>query len=118
MDVFTLYNTHADLSVRSDQFGDFNESGNALTYSTGIVASITDGLNAVANFATSFRAPSLNDTTAVEVTNEGIDSPSPDLKSERGWTAEGGFKARYPWFIGSVILFHGRVSDLVTRVSR
>ncbi len=113
---YTLYNTHADLSVRDPQFEEFNESGNALTGSAGVVASIADGLNAVANFATSFRAPSLNDTTAVEVTNEGIDSPSPDLRSERGWTAEGGFKARYPWLIGSLTLFHGRVSDLVTRV--
>ena len=113
---FTRYNTNADLSVRSDQFGDFNESGNALTYSAGLVGSVTNGLNIVGNFATSFRAPSLNDTTAVEVTNEGIDSPSPDLESERGWTAEGGFKARYPWFVGSLTVFHGRVIDLVTRV--
>ena len=113
---YTLYNTHADLSVRDPQFEEFNQSGSALTGSAGVVASITDGLNAVANFGTSFRAPSLNDTTAVEVTNEGIDSPSPDLKSERGWTAEGGFKARYSWLIGSLTLFHGRVSDLVTRV--
>ena len=113
---FTRYNTNADLSVRSDQFGDFNESGNALTYSAGLVGSVTNGLNIVGNFATSFRAPSLNDTTAIEVTNEGIDSPSPDLESERGWTAEGGFKARYPWFVGSLTVFHGRVSDLVTRV--
>ena len=113
---FTHYNTNADLSVRSDQFGNFNESGNALTYSAGLVGSVANGLNIVGNFATSFRAPSLNDTTAVEVTNEGIDSPSPDLKSERGWTAEGGFKARYSWFVGSLTLFHGRVTDLVSRV--
>ena len=113
---FTLYNTHADLSVRSDQFTDFNESGNALTGSAGVVASVTEGLNVVGNFATSFRAPSLNDTTAVEVTNEGIDSPSPDLEPETGWTLEGGFKARYPGFIGSLTVFHGRISDLVTRV--
>ena len=113
---FTLYNTQADLSVRSDQFGDFNESGNALTGSAGLVASVTDGLNVVGNFATSFRAPSLNDTTAVEVTNEGIDTPSPDLESETGWTAEGGVKARYSWFIGSLTLFHSRINDLVARV--
>lgn len=113
---YTLYNTHADLSVRDPQFEEFNQSGDALTGSVGVVAGITEALNAVANFSTSFRAPSLNDTTAVEVTNEGIDSPSPDLRSERGWTAEGGIKARYPWLIGSLTLFHGRVSDLVTRV--
>ena len=114
---YTLYNTHADLSVRSDQFSDFNESGSALTGSAGVVASINDQLNVVGNFATSFRAPSLNDTTAVEVSNEGIDSPSPDLNPETGWTVEGGFKARYPNFIGSVILFHSRINDLVTRVA-
>ncbi len=114
---YTHYNTQADLSVRSDQFGDFNESGNALTGSAGVVAGITDGLNVVGSFATSFRAPSLNDTTAVEVTNEGIDSPSPDLESESGWTAEGGFKARYQEFIGSLTLFHSRINDLVTRVA-
>ncbi len=114
---YTHYNTQADLSVRSHQFGDFNESGNALTGSAGVVAGITDGLNVVGNFATSFRAPSLNDTTAVEVTNEGIDSPSPDLESETGWTAEGGFKARYQEFIGSLTLFHSRISDLVSRVA-
>ena len=113
---YTLYNTRADLSVRSDQFGNFNESGSALTGSAGIVASINDQLNVVGNFATSFRAPSLNDTTAVEVTNEGIDSPSPDLESETGWTVEGGLKARYPQFAGSLTLFHGRIKDLVTRV--
>ena len=113
---YTLYNTHADLSVRSDQFSDFSESGNALTGSAGVVASINDQLNVVGNFATSFRAPSLNDTTAVEVTNEGIDSPSPDLESETGWTIEGGLKARYPQFAGSLTVFHGRVNDLVTRV--
>ena len=113
---YTLYNTRADLTVRSDQFGNFNESGSALTGSAGIVASINDQLNVVGNFATSFRAPSLNDTTAVEVTNEGIDSPSPDLKSETGWTVEGGLKARYPQFAGSLTLFHGRIKDLVTRI--
>ena len=113
---YTLYNTHADLSVRSDQFSDFNESGSALTGSGGVVASINDQLNVVGNFATSFRAPSLNDTTAVEVSNEGIDSPSPDLNPETGWTVEGGLKARYPQFAGSLTVFHGRINDLVTRV--
>lgn len=113
---FTHYNTQADLSVRSNQFSAFNQSGNALTGSAGIVVSAADGLNIVGNFATSFRAPSLNDTTAVEVTNEGIDSPSPDLKSEAGWTAECGLKARYAQFIGSLTLFHGRIDNLVTRV--
>ena len=112
----TLYHTNADLAVRDSSFDEFDESGTALTGSAGVVVSVTDGLNLVGNIATSFRAPSLNDTTAVEVTNEGIDAPSPDLNSETGWTVEGGIKARYPQFIGSVTLFHSYINDLVTRV--
>ncbi|MBI1923571.1 TonB-dependent receptor [Candidatus Poribacteria bacterium] len=113
---FTLYGTDADLTVRDKSFGKFSESDQALTGSAGVVVGLTDGLNLVGNFATSFRAPTLNDTTAVTVTNQGVDAPSPDLKSETGWTVEGGFKARYPQFSGSVILFHSRINDLVTRV--
>ena len=112
----TLFHTNADLSLRKPSFDEFDESGNALTGSAGVVVGVADGLNLVGNVATSFRAPSLNDTTAVEVTNEGIDAPSPNLDPETGWTVEGGFKARYPQFIGSATLFHSRINDLVTRV--
>ena len=113
---FTLFHTNADLSIREPTFDEFDESGSALTGSAGVVVGVQEGLNIVGNFATSFRAPSLNDTTAVEVTNEGIDAPSPDLESETGWTVEGGVKARYSRFIGSVTLFHSRINDLVARV--
>lgn len=113
---FTRYHTTADLGTRAPSFGEFSDSGQALTGSAGIVIGLREGLNLVGNAATSFRAPSLNDTTAVEVTNEGIDAPSPGLQPEKGWTVEGGFKARYTHFIGSVTYYHSRITDGVTRV--
>ena len=113
---FTLFHTKADLSIREPSFAEYNESGNALTGNVGLVVSLTDQLNFVANVATSFRAPSLNDTTAVEVTSEGIDAPSPNIDSEKGWTVESGFKARSSWTIGSVTFFHCRINNLVTRI--
>ena len=112
----TFFHTKADLSIREPGFDEYNESGNALTGNAGLVVGLTDQLNFVANMATSFRAPSLNDTTAVEVTNEGIDAPSPGIDSEKGWTVESGLKARYPRIIGSITFFHSRINDLVTRV--
>jgi len=112
----TFFHTKADLSIREPGFDEYNESGNALTGNAGLVVGLTDQLNFVANVATSFRAPSLNDTTAVEVTNEGIDAPSPGIDSEKGWTVESGLKARYPRIIGSITFFHSRINDLVTRV--
>ena len=111
----TLYQTNADLSLRDESFDEFNEFDSSLTGSAGVVVSVTDSLNFVSSIATAFRAPSLNDTTAVEVTNEGVTAPSPDLGAERSWTLEGGLKAQYSHFSGALTVFHSRVNDLVAR---
>ncbi len=111
----TFYQTHADLSVRDKAFDAFNVFDNSLTGSAGVVVSLTESLNFVSNFGTAFRAPSLNDTTAVEVTNEGVTAPSPDLGPETSWTVESGLKAKHTYFRGALTLFHSRISGLVAR---
>ena len=111
----TFYQTNADLSVRDPVFDAFNVFDNSLTGSAGVVVGLTNYLNVVGNFGTAFRAPSLNDTTAVEVTNEGVTAPSPDLRPETSWTVEGGLKAQHSYFRGALTLFYSRVSDLVGR---
>ena len=113
----TFYQTNADLSLRDKSFDEFNAFDSSLTGSAGIVVGLTDSLNFVSSFGTAFRAPSLNDTTAVEVTNEGVTAPSPDLDAETSWTIEGGLKAKHSYFRGALILFHSRISGLVTRRS-
>ena len=111
----TFYQTNADLSVRDPAFDAFDVFDNSLTGSAGVVVSLTEYLNVVSSFGTAFRAPSLNDTTAVEVTNEGVTAPSPDLRPETSWTAEVGLKAQHNYFRGALTLFYSRVSDLVGR---
>ena len=111
----TFYQTNADLSVRDPAFDAFNVFDNSLTGSAGVVVSLTEYLNFVSTFGTAFRAPSLNDTTAVEVTNEGVTAPSPDLRPETSWTAEAGIKAKHTYFRGALTLFYSPVSDLVGR---
>ena len=111
----TLYQTNADLSIRDEAFEEFNELDSSLTGSAGLVVGITDFLNVVGSIGTAFRAPSLNDTTAVEVTNEGVTAPSPDLDAETSWTVEGGLKANHEYFRGALTLFHSKVNGLVTR---
>ena len=111
----TFYNTRADLSVRDPAFDEFNVFDNSVTGSAGVVVGLTEYLNFVSTFGTAFRAPSLNDTTAVEVTNEGVTAPSPDLRPETSWTAEAGLKAKHAYFRGAVTLFYSQVSDLVGR---
>ena len=111
----TLYQTNADLSIRDDAFDEFNEFDSSLTGSAAVVVGLTDYLNFVSSIGTAFRAPSLNDTTAVEVTNEGVTAPSPDLDAETSWTVEGGLKMKHDYFRGALTLFHSRVNGLVAR---
>ncbi len=111
----TFYQTNADLSVRDPAFDVFNKFDSSLTGSAGVVVGLTEYLNFVSSFGTAFRAPSLNDTTAVEVTNEGVTAPSPDLRPETSWTAEVGFKAQHAFFRGALTLFYSRVNGLVAR---
>lgn len=111
----TFYQTNADLSVRDPAFDVFNKFDSSLTGSAGVVVGLTEYLNFVSSFGTAFRVPSLNDTTAVEVTNEGVTAPSPDLRPETSWTAEVGFKAQHSYFRGALTLFYSRVSGLVAR---
>ena len=112
----TFYQTNADLSLRDESFDEFDDADNSLTGSAGIVVGLTESLNFVSSFATAFRAPSLNDTTAVEVTNAGVTAPSPDLAAETSWTIESGLKAKHAYFRGALTLFHSRINGLVTRV--
>ena len=112
----TFYQTNANLSLRDESFDEFDDAANSLTGSAGIVVGVTESLNFVSSFATAFRAPSLNDTTAVEVTNAGVTAPSPDLEAETSWTIEGGLKAKHAYFRGALTLFHSRINGLVTRV--
>jgi iron complex outermembrane receptor protein/hemoglobin/transferrin/lactoferrin receptor protein len=113
---FTHFKTKSDLSLRDPMFGVLESSGNALTGNAGMIFNLLKGLNLYASVAQGFRAPSLNDTTAVEVTNEGIDAPNPDLGSEKSLSLEAGIKFMKERFSGSVALYQMKISDLVTRV--
>ena len=113
---YTRFSTEADLSLKDPSFGKFESSGDALTGSVGMVYGITKNLNFVFNVGQGYRAPSLNDTTAVEVTNEGIDAPSPDLESERSAGIDVGLKTRLKNFFGSITYYYTFVDGLMTRV--
>ena len=114
---YTRYSTQADLSTRDPAFGQFESTGDAVTGSFGLVYGVTRSLNLVCNASQAFRAPSLNDTTAVEVTNEGIDAPSPDLDSERSVGIDIGLKTSTRHLSGSISYYFSRINGLVTRVA-
>ncbi len=113
---YTYYSTTSDLSIGDPTFGIFEDSGNAITGNIGAVFGIMDGLNLTFNVGQAFRAPNLNDTTAVAVTNEGIDAPSLDLEPEKSKGIDIGLKTQSRFFSGTVNYYFSRITGLVTRV--
>ena len=90
----TFYQTNADLRLRDPSFDEFNVFDNSLTGSAGVLVGLTDSLNFVSTFGTAFPRPRrLNDTTAVEVTNEGVSRHRALIwRPETSWTAESRFQ--------------------------
>lgn len=113
---YTQYATRSDLSIGDPTFGIFEDSGNAIIGNIGAVLGITKSLNLTFNAGQAFRAPNLNDTTAVAVTNEGIDAPSLDLEPEQSNGIDIGLKKRSKYFSGTINYYFNRVKGLMMRV--
>lgn len=113
---YTYYSTQSDLSISDPTFGVFEDSGSAIIGNIGAVFGIVDGLNLTFNAGQAFRAPNLNDTTAVIVTNEGIDAPSLDLEPEKSKGIDIGLKTRSRFFSGTINYYFSKITGLMARV--
>jgi outer membrane receptor protein involved in Fe transport len=114
---YTSFQTQADLSIKDPSFGEFKNSGDAVTGSFGLVYGVIKGLNLTFTAGQAFRAPSLSDTTAVKITNQAISAPNPDLKSERSSGIDVGIKTRSKYFSGSINYYFNRIKDSVTSIT-
>lgn len=112
----TYYSVNADLSLRDASFGRLQKSGSAMTGVASLSHEFLSGLRAYGSVGQGFRAPSLDDLAAVQVTNQGINAPSPDVKPERGLNLEAGIKWNRPRLGGSLTVYQNTLRGLmVTR---
>ena len=101
----TFYNVTSDLSLEDPSFGVLEKNGAALTGSASAAYEAAEGFKAFASIGSGFRAASIDDLTGVQITNQGIQAPSPDVAPERSVNAEIGLKARRKRFGGTAALF-------------
>ncbi len=91
-----------------------DEHWQALTGSTRVLRRLGEGLNVFAGLAQGFRAPNLSDLTS-ELTDSGIESPTPDLDPEHYLQFEVGAKLERDAWNGELVLFHTWVRDMIVR---
>jgi len=85
------------------------------TGSVALVYEVDPNVNLVGSVSEGFRAPGLDDLTALRATNQGVDVPSPGLAPETSWNYELGMKVNYPRLRGQVFGFWTYLDDLIVR---
>lgn len=94
-----------------------DERYQAVTGSLRLLYRVTENWNAIAGWGMGFRAPSLDDTTAINFVLSGsLDLPAEDLDPEKTHTFELGVRARYPVWEASAFVFYTILDDFIQRV--
>jgi len=109
----TRYSLNADLSLRDATFGKLEKSGSAVTGVASLRYEVVSGLRVYGSVGRGFRAPTLDDLAAVQVTNQSIAAPSPDVEPEKSLNTEIGLKWNRPRFGGSLALYQNELRDQV-----
>ena len=107
----TYYSVTSDLSLEDPTFGVLEKDGVSVTGTAGVAYEVTDGLKFHAAVGTGFRAPTIDDLTGVQVTNQGVQALSPDVDPERSLNLEVGVKVRRSRFGGSIAAFSTFLTD-------
>jgi outer membrane receptor protein involved in Fe transport len=108
--------TATGLEARDATFGALDLGPAATVGHAAASVALPAGLRAYAQASQSFRAPNLDDVSALGSFDFGIEVPSPDLSPERGVELEGGLKWRARRASAAVAAYRLRLSDLIDRV--
>jgi hemoglobin/transferrin/lactoferrin receptor protein len=107
----TYYSIASDLSLEDPTFGLLEKDGIAVTGTVALAVEVVEGVKFHGAVGTGFRAPTIDDLAGVQVTNQGIQAPSPDVDPERSLNLEVGVKLHRPRFGGSIAAFNTFLTD-------
>ena len=96
---------------------DFDESYSALVGSARFIWHASDDVKVLGGISQGFRAPNLDDTTAVRLVLSGqTDFPNPDVDPEKSINFELGARARWGKFQAQAVGFYTILDDFIARV--
>lgn len=102
-------------SITDEKLGLVKISPGAMVLNTGVSYGL--GLHHVyASFSSGYRAPNIDDMGTLGVVDFRYELPAFDLKPERNYNTEIGYRFQSDKWKGSFALFHNELSNLITRV--
>jgi hemoglobin/transferrin/lactoferrin receptor protein len=107
---------HHRLRAADASFGRIDLSPSALVGSAGAAFALTPGHRLFGTVSQGFRAPNIDDVSTLGLFDFGVEVPSPELRPERAWSCELGWKVRTRRLGAVVSGYRMELRDLIDRV--
>ena len=105
-----------DTSSSSHSLGNTNVTASAIVSNLGLLYRLHPAHSLYAAFNTGFRTPNIDDLGTLGLVDFRYEIPAANLKAEKSYNTELGYKMQTQKFAVSAAYFHMQLSDLITRV--
>ncbi len=105
-----------NIKITDDNLGTINVEPRALVYNLSTAYELSENSSIYASHSTGFRSPNVDDMGTLGIVDSRYELPTYELKPEKSYNFELGYKLRKNRFATSLALFNTDLEDLITRI--
>jgi hemoglobin/transferrin/lactoferrin receptor protein len=105
-----------NIKIMDDNLGSVNVEPKALVYNLSLAYELSENSSIYALHSTGFRSPNVDDMGTLGIVDFRYELPTYNLKPEKSYNFELGYKLRKDRFATSLALFNTNLEDLITRI--
>jgi hemoglobin/transferrin/lactoferrin receptor protein len=104
------------INITDDNLGNILVEPSAFVYNLSLAYGLSENSSIYSSFSTGFRSPNIDDMGTLGIVDFRYEIPKYDLKPEKSYNFELGYKLRKSRFASSLAFFNTDLEDLITRI--
>jgi hemoglobin/transferrin/lactoferrin receptor protein len=104
------------INISDDNIGNILVEPKAFVYNLSLAYGLSQNSSIYSSYSTGFRSPNIDDMGTLGIVDFRYELPKYDLKPEKSYNFELGYKLRKDRFATSLAIFNTNLEDLITRV--
>lgn len=105
-----------NIKITDDNLGTVNVEPTAVVYNLSLAYALSENSSIYSSYSTGFRSPNIDDMGTLGIVDFRYELPTYDLKPEKSYNFELGYKLRKDRFATSLAFFNTNLEDLITRI--